>query len=132
MKITKSHIILIILLISPFVYRSDWFKREFFPKEYWSKQVSSFEGNLSLDESMLRDTAIEIKKLQITRDLRIYQEVNFAKSVGISVAETRKETIDSIKMEMEVLRSEMKMWRDNIDKDKKNLDHAKTMLSHYK
>ena len=69
MAMIKFLIGIALILVGITVWNSNWFHREVFPKEYWSKQVALLEESIVMDQSMIRDAAIELKKLQLTANL---------------------------------------------------------------
>ena len=80
---------------------------------------------------MLRDTAIELKKLQMTAPLEVAQEINLAKSTGMDVDEARKMAVEEIKEKVNVLRDQIKALRELLEEEKKELEHAKKKLAEY-
>jgi hypothetical protein len=122
----------IILVLGYFIWNTETFQREVFPEKYWSKKVEVLKSMTQLDEGMIRDAALELKKKQITMKLEVAQEINSAKSFGMDVEEARKIAIERIRSEFEVLKEELKMWREQFKKDKSMLEKAKIELSKYK
>jgi hypothetical protein len=131
MTIKQILIGIAIIVVGALVWNSDWFQRGYFPKKYWSEQVSLNEDAVSMDRAMVRDAAIEFKKLQMTTKLQIAQEINTAKSLGLSTEEARKEAVEMIKMEMQDLRDDIAMWKDMLKKDQEELEKARSRLSRY-
>ncbi|MFH1935422.1 MAG: hypothetical protein ABIN18_28105 [Pseudomonadota bacterium] len=118
-------------MVGALVWNSDWFQREYFPKEYWSEQVNLYEDEVSMDRYLVRDAAIELKKLQMTAKLQVAQEINLAKSLGLSTEEARKEAVEMIKVEIQDLRDDIAMWKDMLKKDQEELEKARSRLSRY-
>ena len=131
MTIKQILIGIAIIVVGALVWNSDWFQRGYFPKKYWAEQVSLNEDAVSMDRAMVRDAAIEFKKLQMTTKLQIAQEINTAKSLGLSTEEARKEAVEMIKMEMQDLRDDIAMWKDMLKKDQEELEKARSRLSRY-
>lgn len=131
MTIKRALIISAIAIIGFVIWDFDWFQKEFFPKEYWSKQVGLLEGTVSVDETMVRDTAIEFKKLQMTAKLQVAQEINSAKFLGLSTEETQKKAVENIKIEIQNLREGMTMWNEMLKKHQEELKKARGNLSRY-
>ena len=131
MTIKKGLIVITIIIAGSVVWGSDWFQREFFPKKYWSKQVALLENTVSMDEAMVRDAAIELKKLQLTAKLQVAQEINSAKSLGLSTEEARKEAVETIKIEIQALRDEIAMWNEMLKEDREELKKAREQISHH-
>ena len=117
-----------LILVVIFIWNSDWFNKEFFPKEYWSKQVTRFESLIVMDEAMIRDTAIEIKKLQLTASLQIAQEINSAKSIGLSTEEAKIEAVEMLKMDIKNLREDIQFWKEMLKKDTEQLEEVSSRL----
>ena len=113
------------------VWNSNWFQQEFYPKEYWSKQVHLSEMSVSMDRYNIRDSIIELKKLQLTASLQIEQEVNFAKSFDLSAAEAAKEAAEMIEMEAQYLREDISFWEEDLSQDEEKLKTAQNLLSRY-
>ena len=132
MTIKRALIFIVIVIVGFVVWETDWFQKEFFPREFWSNRVMLLEDTISMDEAMVRDTAIELKKLQMTAKLQVAQEINFAKSLGLSTDEARKEAVEMIRMEIQSLRDDMAMWNEMLKKDREELEKARAQLSHYK
>jgi len=132
MTIKRTLIIIAIVIVGFVVWDTDRFQKEFFPREYWSKQVAVLEDTVSMDEAMLRDAAIELKKLQMTAKLQVTQEINSAKSLGLSTEEARKEAVEMIRIESQDFRDDMAMWNEMLKKDREELEKARGQFSHYK
>lgn len=131
MKINQVIFGIVIVSIMSAVWNSNWFQKEFYPKEYWSKQVTLFENAVTMDRHTIQDSIIELKKLQMTASLQIEQEVNSAESLGISRAEAAKETAEMIEMEAQYLREDIVFWKDFLSKDEEKLKTAQNLLSRY-
>ena len=121
-----------LILIGITVWNSNWFHREVFPKEYWSKQVALLEDSIAMDQSMIRDAVIELKKLQLTANLEVAQEINSAKSLGFSTEDARRDAVEMIKMEIKDSRDDIGIWKEMLQKDQERLEKARVRLSQVK
>ena len=117
-----------LILVGAFIWNSNWFNKEFFPEQYWSKQVTHFENLVVMDKAMIRDAAIEIKKMQLTASLQIAQEVNSAKSLGLSTEEAKREAVEMLKMEIKSLREDIEFWKEMLKKDTEQLEEVSSHL----
>ena len=137
MKLRTAVILVAVIIAGYYIYKTDTFQRQFFPKRYWQEQVESTQSSINLANGMLRDTAIELVKLQMTAPLKVAQEINFAKSTGMDVYKARKMAVDEIKIKVNVLRDQIKTLRDQkalrelLEEEKKELEHAKKKLAEY-
>ena len=129
MAMIKFLIGIALILVGSTVWNSNWFHKEVFPKEYWSKQVALLEESIVMDQSMIRDAAIELKKLQLTANLEVAQEINTAKSLGFSTEDARRDAVEMIKMEVKDLRDDMEIWKEMLQKDREKLEKARVRLS---
>ena len=77
---------------------------------------------------MIRDAAIEIKKMQLTASLQIAQEVNSAKSLGLSTEEAKREAVEMLKMEIKSLREDIEFWKEMLKKDTEQLEEVSSHL----
>ena len=124
-------VLVAVIIAGYYIYKTDTFQRQFFPKRYWQEQVESTQSSINLANGMLRDTAIELMKLQMTAPLEVAQEINFAKSTGTNVDEARKMAVDEIKIKVNDLRDQIKALRELLEEEKKELEHAKKKLAEY-
>ena len=129
MKMRKFLFGIFLILVAIAVWDSNWFHREFFPKEYWSKQVTRLEASIDMDKAMIRDAVIELKKLQLTAGLQVAQEINSAKSLGFSTEEARRDAVEMIKMDVKDLREDMEIWKEVLQKDTEKLEEVRARLS---
>ena len=129
MAMIKFLIGIALILVGITVWNSNWFHREVFSKEYWSKQVALLEESIVMDQSMIRGAAIELKKLQLTANLEVAQEINTAKSLGFSTEDARRDAVEMIKMEVKDLRDDMEIWKEMLQKDREKLEKARVRLS---
>ena len=126
-------IILAIALVSAalYIWKTDTFQRQVFPKDYWQEQVQSSQSAIELTRGMIRDAMIELKKLQMTAKLEIAQEVNLAKSMGMDTEEARKMAVEEIRKKIKELLEEIKMLRELLKEEERKLDQAKEKLAQY-
>lgn len=131
MKLTATVILVAIIIVGHHIYNTNTFQRQFFPKKYWQEQVQSSQSSIEFMNGMLRDTAIELKKLQMTAQLEVAQEINMAKSMGMDIDEARKMAIDEIKEKINIMRDEIKNLRELLEEEKQELEHAKKKVVEY-
>lgn len=123
---------MIIVVLSIVIWSSDWFQKEFYPKEYWSEQEILYESLVSMDQVMLRDARIDLKKLHITAELVVAQEINMAKFVGLPIGEARESAKEMIKMKIQYCLDEVTMWNNMTKEDQDKLGNIRRKLSRYK
>ena len=114
-----------------YIYNTNAFQREFFPKKHLTKKIEDLKDAVQLDEVMINDTLIELEKIERTKDLEVEREINFAKIEGVDINEARKNAVESVSKEIQYLQEELKSLREELDKDKQLLDQAKQELSKY-
>lgn len=131
----KRFFIIIIIIVTGYIllkiWESDTFQSYFFPQKYWQKQVESAQAGIDGTINMIKDTYIELEKLDRTKDLEIAQAINEAKFIGDDIEEARKLKIEEIKEERELYIEDIKEWRKFLKEEKKNLEIAKGKLKEY-
>lgn len=129
---TKRVLIITAIFILLFIVReTDWFQEEFYPIEYWSKRVILLENAVSIDEAMLRDAAMELKKLQMIANLRVAQEINSGVFFGLPKDEARKLSVETIRQESRDLSDDIVLWNKRLKDDRNELEMARIQLSRY-
>lgn len=134
-KIYRNYLIIIIVIVSGYIvfkiWESDAFQSHFFPHKYWLKQVELAQAGIDTAVSMIRDTSIELEKLNRTADLEIAQAMNFMGDDVDAKEEARKITIEGLKQDREILIDEIKEWRKFLEEEKKKLEIAKGKVKGY-
>jgi|SRR3989338_2132148 len=130
-KFLRTLIIILAIMAVYYIYNTNAFQREFFPKKHLTKKIEDLKDAVQLDEVMINDTLIELEKIERTKDLEVEREINFAKIEGVDINEARKNAVESVSKEIQYLQEELKSLREELDKDKQLLDQAKQELSKY-
>ncbi len=129
----RSLIILIIILsiVSIFVWKTEWFQRSIFPKRYWTEKVNELERAIKVQEFMIRDTNIELAKKMATIKFDIAQEANLAEMTGINSEKMIEEATKAKIQEMENLRKSIDMMEKMLSKKQKELEMARQKMAEH-
>jgi len=117
----------------PMVQKTDWYQKTYHPKKYWTKhwtkEIKSLEKGIKFDREDIVDAQLEIRKLEATADIVVAQEVNFAKSIGESTSEARRDAKEMIEEDIndwiEILRDS----KEDLRNDKRKLERARSELA---
>jgi hypothetical protein len=129
MTIKKILLSIAILWLGVASWNSSWFKRAFFPDEYWSNQVAMLEESVELDQASIRDAVMELQKFQLTKHLRLAQVTNFANVDGLSTEAALKEAFETIVSEDQDLRDDIAFSKEMLKEDRAELEKARIQLS---
>ncbi len=113
------------------ICETDAFQRQFFPKDYWQKQVRSSQWAIKLTRGTIRNTMIELEKLQMTAELDVAKQVNSAKLIGMDADVVRKIAVAGITGKAKFLREEIKWLNERLEEEEPKLDQAKEKLAQY-
>ncbi len=127
----KTIIAIVLVTAALFIWKTDAFQRQFYPKDYWQEKVQSSLSAKEFTSVMIRDMTIELKKLLMTAKLEVAQEVNLAKSMDMDTNEAKKMAVEEIKEKIKVMREEIKMMRELREEEVQKLDQAKKKLEQY-
>lgn len=135
--VKKIPLVLFILLIlavwaGPFVWRSDFFQKTFYPRDYWQKQVEGLQELISLNDSIIRSTYRDLQKIQLTASLEVADAVDTALTAGVSREIAINQAMGEIRQKVEENRILIKELSDDNVKLKQDLEKAKAELAKHK
>lgn len=122
-KLLLSLSCLSIFIAGYFIWNSDAFQREMFPKRYWAQRVADLESSIETTEWLVRNSLLEVQKKRI--------EVAQAMNDYISMGSTQEEAKILAKEEYEHLGAALflvKEYQEDRERYKQQLNEARQNL----
>lgn len=126
MKIKIIGLLIILVIISIFVWKTEWFKKTVHPNDYWTERVNKIEHHIWVDKLLIRDSEIDLEILIATTEYEIKRALIYAElDDSYTEDEAIQETKDGINLEKDYLKDEIEMMKQGIIGKEKKLELAK-------
>lgn len=111
-----------------YIWKSDSFQKQFFPKNFWQNRVKILEETVEFTKNLVDGFRIEYYKEAYFSEVEISQNANFYKLQGMNIEEAKRYARENKKKELDEMKELLNQEEKLLKEIKAEYEQAKSEL----